>query len=107
MTKSESADGRVTDFEHDAFESSDQGDMFGTPAPKVYVPEPQHVRNRLESMLSQLKGARTWPWEPVMVRLHRDRNIPYLCGLLPAEEADRWRAKFDAEMARLERDEAA
>jgi hypothetical protein len=81
--------------------------MFGAPAPKVYVPNPQHVRNRLESLLSQLKAADTWPWEPVIVRLHRDRDIPYLWGLLDEEEAARWRSAFAAEMERLERAEAA
>jgi hypothetical protein len=80
-----------------------QPDMFGAPAPKAYVPDPRHVRNRLESLLEQLKAAESWPWEPVMVRLHRDRNLPYLCGLLAdMEEAERWRAAFAAEMARLE-----
>ncbi len=82
--------------------------MFGTPAPQAYVPDPQHVQNRLEALLAQLKSARSWPWEPVIVRLHRDRNIPYLCNLLrDREEAARWRAAFAAEMSRLEKSEAA
>ena len=63
--------------------------MFGTPAPQAYVPDPQHVQNRLEALLAQLKSARSWPWEPVIVRLHRDRNIPYLCNLLRDREEAR------------------
>lgn len=82
--------------------------MFGVAAPQAYVPDPRHVRNRLENLLQQLKAAESWPWEPVIVRLHRDRNVPYLCELLPdREEAAHWRAAFDAEMARLEGDKAA
>ena len=77
--------------------------MFGAPEPQVYVPDPRHVRNRLTNLLAQLKTADAWPWEPVMVRLHRDRNIPYLIGLLQdPTEAERWRKEFAAEMERLE-----
>lgn len=86
----------------EALEAPAQADMFGAAAPDVYVPDPRHVRNRLEGLLSQLKAAKCWPWEPVMVRLHRDRNIPYLCGLLERDEAERWREAFAVETARLE-----
>ena len=42
------------------------------------------------------------------MRLHRDRNVPYLCDLLPdREEAEHWREAFAAELARLERADAA
>jgi hypothetical protein len=52
----------------------------------------------------EAEAAETWPWEPVIVRLHRERNLPYLCELLPdREEAERWRVAFAAEMSRLER----
>ena len=86
----------------------DQPDMFGAPAPKAYVPDPRHVRNRLADLLGQLRAAENWPWEPVIVRLHRERNVPYLCDLLTdKDEAARWRAEFAAEMARLESAEAA
>ncbi len=87
---------------------TDQPDMFGAAAPKTYLPDPRHVCNRLEDLLAQLKAADSWPWEPVIVRLHRDRNVPYLCDLLTDnEEAARWRAAFAAEMARLEGAQAA
>lgn len=79
-----------------------QPDLFGAPAPKAYVPDPRHVRNRLHDLLGQLRAAETWPWEPVIVRLHRDRTVPYLCGLLPDDEAARWRLDFEAEVARLQ-----
>ncbi|MFQ5564671.1 MAG: hypothetical protein ACE5FO_14005 [Parvularculaceae bacterium] len=86
----------------------EQPDMFGAPAPKAYIPDPRHVRNRLQSLLSQMRDSETWPWSPVMVRLHRERTFDYLCGHLPdrAEAAD-WRAALDAEIARLEAADAA
>lgn len=86
----------------DIFGGAPQPDLFGVPAPKAYVPDPRHVRNRLQDLLVQLKAAETWPWEPVMVRLHRDRTVPYLCDLLPEQEAAQWRVDFEAEVARLE-----
>jgi hypothetical protein len=85
----------------------EQPDMFGAPKPKVYVPDPRHVRNSLERMLSQLKAADAWPWEPVIVRLNCEREVPYLCGLLDEQEAAHWREAFAKETARLERAEAA
>lgn len=87
----------------DMFGGPPQPDLFGAPADKAYVPDPRHVRNRLENLLAQMRAADTWPWEPVIVRLHRDRNLPYLWGLLPDEEAAEWRRCFHAELARLER----
>ena len=79
-----------------------QSDLFGAPEPSVYVPDPRHVRNRLERLISQMREANRWPWEPVIVRLHRERNVPYLLGLLPDEEAAQLRFEFETEMARLE-----
>lgn len=88
--------------------AADRPDLFGTPAPKAHIPDPRHVRNRLEDLLRQLRDAADWPWEPVIVRMHRDKTLPYLYGLLgDAGEARRWQADFDAEMTRLERAEAA
>jgi hypothetical protein len=55
-----------------------------------------------------LREADAWPWEPVIVRMHRDKTLPYLLGLLPdREEAERWKADFAAEIDRLEPAEAA
>jgi hypothetical protein len=83
--------------------SATQPDMFGAPAPKAYVPDPRHVRNSLQRLLSQIRDSETWPWSPVMVSLHREQTFDYLCGLLPdpAEAAD-WRRRIDAEIARLD-----
>ena len=87
---------------------AEQSDLFGAATPKAYVPDPRHVRNRLEGLLRQLREADAWPWEPGIVRMHRDKTIPYLLALLPdGEEAERWRADFAAEIGRLEPAEAA
>jgi hypothetical protein len=82
-----------------------QADLFGDPAvaPKAYVPDPRHVRNRLNEMLTVMRSSQSWPWEPVMVELYRERVLPYLCDKLPdADEAARFRAEIEAEIARLD-----
>ncbi|RIA55404.1 hypothetical protein [Dichotomicrobium thermohalophilum] len=75
------------------------GESFGTPR---YVPKPEHVRNRLQSILDTLRAADSWPWPPVIVRQYRDLTLPYLYEQLhdPAEAA-RWSDLIDAEIARL------
>jgi hypothetical protein len=72
-------------------------------APKRYVPNPQYVRNRLQSLLDDMRAAANWPWEPVIVSLRCDSVLPRLYELLPdKEEARHWRALIDAEeIARL------
>jgi len=80
-----------------------QIDLFGESvgAPR-YAPKPEHVRNRLQSILDTLRAADSWPWPPVIVRQYRDLTLPYLYEQLhdPAEAA-RWIELFDAEIARL------
>ena len=99
---------RVSPDQTTSFGGPPQAELFGAPAKLAYVPDPRHVRNRLADLLGKLKAAERWPWEPVIVRLHRDRNVPYLCDLLAdRDEAEHWRAEFAAEIVRLERAEAA
>ena len=31
--------------------------------PARYVPNPQHVRNSLKSLLEQMRAAERWPWD--------------------------------------------
>jgi hypothetical protein len=72
-------------------------------APKRYVPNPQYVRNRLQSLLDEMRAAAKWPWEPVIVSLRCDSVLPRLYELLPdSNEARRWRTMIDAEIARLD-----
>jgi hypothetical protein len=72
-------------------------------APKAYVPDPRHVRNRLQDMLDKMRGAESWPWEPSTVRYYRASVWPYLYEkLADKDESARWRNLFEAEAARLE-----
>jgi hypothetical protein len=72
------------------------------PAPNAYVPKQEHVRNRLKRIYDALCSAETWPWEPVIVRLYRERTLPYLYELLAdAAEAREWRERIEAELLRL------
>lgn len=84
-----------------------QLDLFGGERRAVYTPKPEHVRNSLARLLEQMRGADAWPWDEVIVEMHVERTVPYLLGLLDADEAADWRVKFDAETARLSRDVAA
>jgi hypothetical protein len=77
-------------------------DLFGTPGPETYTPDPQHVRNRLDALLNQMRASAIWPWPDVMVELHRTKTFDYLVGLLPAPEASTWRAAIAAEIDRLD-----
>ncbi len=80
----------------------DQQDLFGGETKPAYTPKPEHVRNRLQSLLAEMAAAQSWPWDEVMVELHVGRTVPYLCGLIadPAEAED-WRQRFAAEQSRL------
>ena len=77
-------------------------DLFGAPAPRAYVPDPAHVRNRLEALLSAMRDSPVWPWDGAMMRLHREKTFAYLLGLLPDDEAAGWRNRIEAEVARLD-----
>jgi hypothetical protein len=73
------------------------------PKPKAYVPDPQHVRNRLRGLLDEMRAAERWPWEGSVLSLYRDIVPPQLYAALPdAEESARWRADIEAEAARLD-----
>ena len=91
--------------EGDLFGASAQADLFGdnVPVAQAYVPDQRHVRNRLEDLVAQMRTSAVWPWEPVMVKLHREKTFSYLCDLLiDREEAANWRLRIDAEIARLD-----
>lgn len=72
-------------------------------APKPYVPDPHHVRNRIQSMLNKMRTDAAWPWNSSTVCFYRETVWPYPYTKLPdAAEAARWRADIDAEAARLD-----
>jgi hypothetical protein len=86
-------------------ESPTQADLFGSAIPggEVYVPDQRHVRNRLDDLLAQMRAATSWPWEPLIVRLHREKTFSYLCDLLTdRDEAAAWRLRIESEIARLD-----
>lgn len=78
-----------------------------TEAPRrTTTPTPGMVRERLEAVLAELKAADVMPWTADEAR-QWTVAVPQMCKWLPDEEAARWRAEFDAEMARFEKTQAA
>jgi hypothetical protein len=84
-----------------------QGDLFGEPEPQAprYVPKREHVLSGCRLVLEQLRALADWrgasKWE--IERLGKS-NPAYYCGLLAdPSEREEWRAKFAAEVARLDK----
>lgn len=82
---------------------STQGDLFGAePAPPAYVVPYAIAVNTLTKTLEQLTQATTWPWDPDMKAARMERNTPKMLAVLPPEEAADWRARIEAQVARLD-----
>lgn len=83
--------------------SGDQPDLFGAPAapPANVVPCPIAM-NTLTRTLDRLQAAQRWPWDPDMKAARMERNVPKRLAVLTPEEAEVWRARIDAEAARLD-----
>ncbi len=82
-----------------------QFDLFARKAeiePNPYTPEPDNIRARLTRILEEARAADVLPWEPSKARMY-ENIFPQMTNWLPADEADRWRAEFTTEMARLNR----
>jgi hypothetical protein len=78
-------------------------DLFAPP--KAYEPKQEHVRNRLESIYTELRTADAWPWEPIIVRLNSESTLPHLYDLLADEaEVQDWRERIEVELKRLDAD---
>ena len=77
-----------------------QGDLFGEPVPEVYVPKPEHVRNRLNRLLGQARAAERMPWENVIVKLYQS-VFDQLSAHLPEEEGRQYVLAFEREIERL------
>jgi hypothetical protein len=86
----------------DMFSADVESDLFGALTQQAYVPDAGHVKNRLGSLLNQMRASATWPWDEAIVRLHRERSFDYLCGLLAPDEGAEWRERIAAEVARLD-----
>jgi len=82
---------------------SDRGqlDMFGAPPAENYDPDPESVRAELIEILAKARAAPEVPWPAKEVSLYRT-VFPQMANWLPAEEAQRLRREFAAELARLE-----
>lgn len=84
-------------------ESLSQPDLFGSPAPEpAYVVPHDIAVNTLRATLEKLVAAQAWPWDPDMKAARMERNVPKMLAVLPPEEAADWRARIDAEAARLD-----
>ena len=79
-----------------------QGDLFGTPSAPAYVVPHAIAVNTLRKTLALLTAADRWPWDPDMKAARMERNTPKMLAVLPPEEAADWRARIDAEAARLD-----
>ena len=80
-----------------------QGDLFGgqPPPQRVWTPDPDKVRRRLERILAEARAAKVMPWEKPQQNLYR-KIFPDMAGFLPEEEAAQLCFEFEAELARLE-----
>ena len=76
--------------------------MFGTAPAPAYRPDPELVRRRIDRILTQLRAE-----DSVEDWVHGRASLlrivfPQLTGWLPEDEAARFDAEFEAEMARLD-----
>ena len=80
-----------------------QGDLFGGGAgvPAYVVPHDIAV-NTLRKTWEKLAAAAAWPWDADMKAARMERSVPKLLAVLPHDEAVAWRARLDAEAARLD-----
>lgn len=90
------------DTDSDLFgDAGSQGDLFGDlPAEPVWKPDPDKVRRRLERILAEARAASTMPWDWSEQSLYQT-IFPQMAGLLPEEEAARYRFRFEQEWERL------
>jgi hypothetical protein len=79
-----------------------QGDLFGEAAaqPKVWTPDPDKVRRRLERILAEARAAENMPWDWAKQSLYKT-IFPQMAGLLPSDEAAQYCFQFDQEWERL------
>ena len=79
---------------------SPQPDLFGSPEPPRWQPDPDKVRRRLERILAEARAADTMPWQKSQQNLYR-KIFPDMAGLLPADEAAQYCFQFEQEWERL------
>ena len=84
-------------------ETPPQGDLFGDGEPerRIWKPDPDKVRRRLERILAEARAADTLPWTPSQKRLF-EKIFPDMTEYLPEEEAAQYRFAFEEELRRFE-----
>ena len=81
-----------------------QLDLFGGAkqgSSPAHTPDAKAVRERLNTILQQLRAANRMPWTPAQLRSWR-HVFHNMANWLPPEERDKFREDFTAEIARLE-----
>lgn len=83
-----------------------QGSLFGAGEDRMQAqrpnatPDPAAIRKRLTDLLDKARAAKTMPWSERDARMWQT-VYPNMANWLPDAEADRLRAAFAEEMARL------
>ncbi|TVR99989.1 MAG: hypothetical protein EA406_01655 [Rhodospirillales bacterium] len=81
-----------------------QGSLFGegrmTPPKRVFTPDLDGIRGRLNRLLETLRAARTMPLSDRDARMWQ-AVVPNMTKWLPDDEAEAIRTAFAAEMQRL------
>lgn len=83
-----------------------QGSLFGAGEDRMQAqrpsttPDPAVIRKRLTDLLDKARAASTMPWSERDARMWQT-VFPNMANWLPDDEADRLRAAFAQEMARL------
>ena len=84
-----------------------QGDLFENEPPPVNRrwdpnrrPDPAIIRAEVRAVIDEARAAQFLPWDLKELRYHQT-VLPQMCNWLPDDEAERLRAEFAAEVARL------
>ena len=80
--------------------ADNQGDLFGPAAERVWRPDPDKVRRRLERSLAEARAAKTMPWDWSQQSLYK-KIFPDMARLLPDDEAAQYVFQFELEWERL------
>lgn len=85
----------------DLFQPDQQPDLLeGGYEPKVYRPDTDRVRAKLQAILAEARAARALPWDDNDVRYYCT-VFPQMAKWLPKEEGEQLCFAFEAELERL------